>query len=148
MTEEARFTERWAHEIEDFSSHCGPSVVAAALGISRGEAADKLLEQGVEADHKRGYTSIYAIGKILDRSVESTAINHIGAAGSHTHVKFTDRYPTVNQWLWEHKTSIAIIRAANHFMYVGFGLVLEDNGYEPRKGRVTHVVFLDGRPST
>ena len=132
----------WAEEIEEFSKFCGPACVAAALGISRGEAADRMLEQGVDADFRRGWTDINAVGKILDSPVEKQNTDWVGGSGR---VKFTDTFLTVNQWLVKNKDRIAVIRATDHFMYVAFGMILEGNGTNLKKGRVTHAVFLDRR---
>ena len=133
-------SKQWAEEIQAFSKFCGPACVAAALGISRGEATDRMLEQGVGADHPKGWTDIKAIGEILGAPVEKQSLDWV--AGSER-IRFTDRFPTVTQWLAEHKERVAVIRASNHLMYVGFGRVLESNGVRLRKGRVTHAVFLD-----
>ena len=130
----------WAQEIEEFSKFCGPACVAAALGISRGEAADRMLEIGVDADFQRGWTDINAIGVILDSPVEKQSVNWVAGSGR---IKFTDRFLTVGQWLEKNKDRIAVIRASDHLMYVGFGMIIEDNGIGIKKGRVTHAVFLD-----
>ncbi len=50
--------------------------------------------------------------------------------------------PSVTRWLRENDRE-ALIRAAFHVMHVKGGEVLEDNGYTPQRGRVTHVIYLD-----
>ncbi len=139
------FAEDWVREIEEFSKFCAPAALAAVLGISRGEAADRLLEVGVIAggDSRKWdgkWSSMVAVAKVLGRPLEKQSVNYVYGSGR---VKFTDRFLTVNQWLAENRESVAVIRASNHFLYVGFGQVLEDNGVKVRKGRVTHAVFLE-----
>lgn len=141
---ERTVSETWAREIEKYSYFCGPAVVAAVLSISRGEAADKLLEIGTGCKTGSGFTQISSVAKVLKRNLESTNLGSRHArTGEYSRVKFTDTFPTVNQWLRENSTRIAVIRASNHVMYVGYGRIFEDNGVTIRKGRVTHAIFLD-----
>jgi ABC-type sugar transport system substrate-binding protein len=140
---ERTVSEMWAREIEKYSYFCGPAVVAAVLSISRGEAADKLLEIGT-GYNGGGWTAMSSVAKVLGKKLESANLGTKHArTGVASRVKFTDTFPTVNQWLQANPTRIAIIRASNHVMYVGFGHIFEANGVMIRKGRVTHVIFVD-----
>jgi len=106
-----------------FYEYCGPAAVASVLGITRKQAAKKLTP----------YKSRHCVHiDDIAAAVESTA----------TYVRRRNR-PTVAQWLRAHPTGSYVIRAAKHGMHIVDGEVVEDNGYRPMRGRVTHVIELD-----
>lgn len=128
--------------LEKYSRYCGPRVVSLLLGITPMEAAIRLCE--IEAPKGNWeQTSVFTIGKILGKTVESTARAPIYGAGKNGKLYhgFNDKFPTLAQWCEENKGRKAIVRADHHFSLVAFGIVIDKD--ENMRGRVTHAIFLD-----
>jgi hypothetical protein len=120
---------------EQFARWCGPAAIGSALGVDRREAARRILDVG-RGTRKRGSCTISSLGRVLRRPVRRTSP---GAASSS---------PTLARWLREHPKAEAVLRASSHFVHVKNGEVVEGNGWVPRRGRVTHVIYLDAEKLT
>lgn len=108
---------------ERVARYCGPAVVASASGLSREEAAERLLE--IEP-RRRG--AFYA-----------KTVNHV--LGWRLRYRYSRPcWPTLAQWLRDHSEGEYIILASHHFIHVKDGEVLEDNGRTPMRGRVLEVL--------
>lgn len=106
-------------------TYCGPAAVASALGITREEAWLRL--KAVRARKSRGWVYVSQVAQVLGTRYESFP------KGSR---------PTVRQWL-KANTREAILNAAEHFLHVRDGGIVEDNGYRPLKGKVRHVIPVE-----
>lgn len=140
MTEHTR---EWIEEIQEYAQKPGPIVLGRVLGISPAEAADKLIEHGMEEKFWRnGFTCLNTMAEVLDAEVSVTSLSI--SASKNKRVKFTDKYPTVHQWLSLNPDKIAILRIGHHLLYVAYGSIIEGAGFEPKHSRVTHSIVLGG----
>ena len=146
QTESIHMTDKsdvWTKEIEDLSNENSAKILSTVLGITRGEAADKILEVGCIAGAATGFRQIMAIGQILGYEVHTASKISSYRTGFSAHVQFTDKFPSVGKWLEKNPTRLAILRCGSRFVYVGYGLVLEVTASHTRQMQVTHVIFLD-----
>ncbi len=126
--------EKQACNLEKYSKTCGPAVLARVKGISRIDAAI-ILSDLKEPTGDWSYTDVNTLGRAIGRDVR-TSLEKIN-------VELSDRFPTMSKWLESNRTRIAILRVNHHFAYVGFSYVLETNGFDDLRGRVSHVIYLD-----
>lgn len=154
-------------KLERYSLTCGPAVLARVKGISRLEAAILLAENKIpEGDWK--YTNVLTLADLLGRKVNSASVSRKDeektdwkkgvltkketdrglkinpySQASVIAPTFSDRFPTLSSWIEKNRERIAILRIDHHFAYVGYTYVLESNGFDSMKGRVSHVIYLD-----
>ena len=140
-------SDRWTEEIESLAEENSVKVLSIILGITNGEAADKLLEHTSEPSWKQatgsGFRRFLAVGKVLSQVVHTTSKISSYRTGLSSHVQFADKFPTVGQWLEENPEELAILRVGSCFVYVGVGVVLNKSEVYPRHGQATHVIFLN-----
>lgn len=111
------------------ANYCGPAAVASALGITREEAARRLLEV---QPRSRGWFHWRTLAAVL-------------RLGWGRIVRYPDDdRPTLAAWL-ETDGRDAILFVSRHFVHVAGGRVVEANGREPRRGRVRVALLLRRR---
>ena len=136
-------SDQWQEEIEDLAEENSSKVLSMVLGITNGESADKLLEHEPKAmGGGSGFRQAVTLARILGTELHTTSLVQSYRTGISSHVQFTDKFPTVNQWLQKNPTRLAILRSGENFFYVGYGMV-----FSPKllgQYHVTHVIFLDG----
>jgi hypothetical protein len=123
---------------------CGPAAVASAMGWGRRRAARRILAARAKlGDPLDKYGRRSGISTITELAVAvgRTPFQVKCYAKRGWHKK--DTCPTVAQWLKGNPHREGILRATSHFIHVKHGKVVEDNGILPRRGRVTHVLYLD-----
>ena len=137
---------------EELAPYCGPSAVASALGISKLDAARRILDARKMLRSRirgRGWSTITEIAHVcgLRRVVRVFLSPDEHGAGPSYRQRYARtprmRCPTVVQWLRTNPHREAIVLASHHFMHVRNGEIIEANGRAVRRGRVTHVVYLD-----
>ena len=133
----------WRKEIESLTDENSVRILSTVLGVSRGEAADKMLEVESVNVAATGFRQILAIGQILGHEVHTASKIQSHRTGIRSGVEFTDKFPKVNTWMERNPGRMAVLRAKCHFFYIGYGIVLDKTGREIGHLRVTHVVFLD-----
>ncbi len=136
----------WTREIEDLAKENSARVLSAVLGITRGEAADRILEKQPAHPwplHSSGFNQMLIMAVILKRTVHTTSRVSSYRTGVLSGVQFTDKFPTVSRWLEDNPERLAILRSGSRFVYVGCGQVLLNTGPSVSYTRVTHVIFLD-----
>jgi hypothetical protein len=115
---------------EKLARYCGPAVIASVLGITREQAAERLLEHEPSS---RGAFYSSALRKVAGLPPGST---------------YQPRgEPTLARWLREDGRD-AMILVSTHFVHVSGGEVVEDNGLPKRRGRVRAVTLLPRDLST
>lgn len=137
----------WIREIESLMEEKSARILSIVLGITRGEAADKLLELDDHSSHIKNrpfsFIKFLAIGAVLDKQVHTASRIQSHRTGALSGVQFTDKFPTVNQWILRNPDKLAILRAGSHFIYVGCGIILDTDTRLPFHARVTHVIYLN-----
>lgn len=123
--------------LERYAKFCAPAAVASAMGTTRLDAATALREASAET--RRGWTSISGIARALGSVAEE--VRKEDGAGRWAGAR--QSCPTLTRWLKDNSTREAILRASHHFIHVRNGQVIESNGWTPKRGRVTHVIWLD-----
>lgn len=134
-------SDQWQEEIEDLADENAAVTLSMVLGITHGEAADKLLEIEYVMGARSGFRQFITMGQVLGKEVHTASLVQSYRAGISSHVQFTDKFPTVNQWLDTNPTRIALLRCGNNFVYVGYGMVFSPKIYGFKT--VTQVIFLD-----
>lgn len=137
--------------IGSFSRYCGPAAVSSALGITRKDAAERIMEARPAGRRSNGRTTyIDEIGRVVGKPVKvitkPDAAHRVSTGGNGRYARMgrsSDVHPTLTQWLRQNPGREAILRSSHHFVHVRDGECIETNGWEPRRGRVTHAVFLD-----
>ena len=136
-------SDQWQEEIVDLAKENSSKVLSMVLGITNGEAADRLLEVSKgNLESKFGFSPFLCIAMILETEVHTASLIQSYRTGISSYVQFADKFPTVNQWLVANPTRLAILRSGETFFYVGYGMV-----FSPKlvgQYHVTHVIFLDG----
>lgn len=132
---------------EKLAPFCAPAALASATGATRLEAAEEILRV-TPRRIRNGMVSIDAIARALGLPVYSVRLapDDQGAGRGGWARGVVDLCPTLARWLRDHPGRSAIVRASSHFVHVDAGRVVEHNGWEPRRGRVTHVIWLDTPP--
>jgi len=139
-------TDLWQKEIEDLATENSSTILAIVLGITREEAADKFLEIQDRyhiGGSLSGFRQAVTMARILGTILHTASKIQSHRVGSSSGVQFLDRFPTVLQWLEENDRALAILRAKNHFIYVGHGIVLSTDVVSFKQARITHVIFLN-----
>ena len=135
-------SDRWQEEIESLAEENSVKTLSMVLGITLGESADKFLEREPKAmGSATGFRQAVDMARILGTELHTASFIQSYRAGISSHVQFTDKFPTVNQWLGENPTRLAILRSGGNFFYVGYGMV-----FSPRligQYHVTHIIYLD-----
>ena len=112
------------------SWYCGPVAIASVLGITRRDAARRLLKYEPQ---RRGWFCWSSLANVL------------GPRSKHVlDYKDVSPRPTLARWLREDGRD-AIVMVSSHFVHVRGGAVVEDNGKPCRRGWVRIVILLDGR---
>ena len=128
-------------KLADFSRYCGPAVLASAMCVSRLQAAQLIRDARrhlPRRGHGRGTTNIRELAWVLGKQWH----------GGHGYVPNGDgagrpkARRTLAQWLKANPKANAIVLVAHHYVHVCDGQVIEDNGYRPMRGRVTHAIYL------
>lgn len=125
-------------EAETFQRWCGPAALASALGISRVEAARRILEVQPWAGPSCNLSSMARVAGRPRYKVGPVTSD----AGSGRSRGLLSR-PTVAQWIKAHPTGSYLVRASRHFYHVKDGRIQEDNGIRQLRARVTHYVPMD-----
>ncbi len=137
-------SDAWRAEIEDLSNENSARILSIVLGVSVGEAADRILEHEPRVIGSRtGFTQAVTLARILETELHTASRISTYRTGISSGVQFTDSFLTINQWLEANPRRLAILRAKQHFVYVGFGMVLSTSSHLPKHSRVTHVIYLD-----
>jgi hypothetical protein len=137
--EAVRMIER-ENKIKDYSKWAGPSVLAAVKGISPIKAAEILWD--IQEPKIRGLTNPYALGRALNKQVVSATLIRDDEASERGIVKFSDRFPSLNNWLEDNKDKVAVLKVGHAFAYVAFGVMIKQFGFEGMRGKVTHAIVL------
>jgi len=134
----------WKQEIEDLAESNGVKILSMVLGVTKGEAADMLLEDdaGLGKFPDSGFQQFLAIGNVLGVKVETTSRIQPQRSGFRSGVQFEDKFPTVSQWLKDNPTAFGILRAGDHYIYIGIGIVLASSVHSMKHIRVTHMILL------
>ncbi|MEE8113042.1 MAG: hypothetical protein V3T23_01685 [Nitrososphaerales archaeon] len=142
-TMENRDSETWQEEIEQVAQLNAARILAMVVGITPGEAADRMLESETRGSvyEANGFRQMLTLGRVLNTDVHTTSFVSSYRVGFSSHPQFTDRYPNLAQWLDVNPNKIAILRAGAQFIYVGFGMKVA--GSIPAGGRVTHCILLE-----
>lgn len=117
------------------ATYCGPAAVASALGITRDEAAERLL---AVRPTSRGRFHWWHLAEVLFGR-PMTKKNNTPREGI---IRYTHK-PTLAGWLREDARD-AIVFVGGHFVHVRGGVVVEDNGWPMRRGRVWVAILLRG----
>lgn len=107
----------------EFSTYCGPAVVASALEVSRMEAARRLIHAG--GCDPFGGTDTRAVARVLGASRYYVLPNR----------------PTVERWLATSRRN-AILRTFYHVLHVRDGMIVEDNGHPSLRAMVCEIVYI------
>ncbi len=137
---------QWKKEIEDLSNENSARILSVVLGITRGEAADRLLEVDTRpwfGGFPKHFQAFLAIGDVLGKEVQTASKVSSYRTGTQSGVQFLDKFPSVGRWLEKHPDRLAILRCGSKFVYVGSGQVFEVTALSTRALKVTHVIFLD-----
>lgn len=118
--------------ISRVARYCGPAAIASALGISRQEAAERLLQH---QPRSRGRFKWESIAGVLGITLSPQLPARIKRCKPHAR-------PTLAQWL---KTDgrDSILFVSSHFVHVRGGKVVEDNSWPCRRGRVKVVILTE-----
>lgn len=131
--------------MEAYGKTPGPQVLSMIKGIPAMEAAEIL--DKINPARVNGITSIYTLAHALGKNVESASMvqedSVIEINKPRTVIKFSDRFPSLAQWLEKNKTRFGIVRVGHSFAYVAFGMVIKQFGFEGLRGKVIHVIWLD-----
>ena len=136
-------TDQWRKEIEGLSNENSAKILSIVLGITRGEAADKILEVEYVTGSATGFRQVLALGQILGHEVHTASKVSSHRTDTQSGVQFLDKFPSVGRWLEKHPDRLAILRCGSRFVYVGSGVVFEVTATSTRALKVTHVIFLD-----
>lgn len=133
-----------------FARACGPTALSTLTGESRRDAAIRLARF---IKNKRGENTRIQVSTrytdLRDAIVESggfrVTIHGTPMPQNPEALGFKMMMPTVAQWLRRpgHQRGTWIILAADHFVTYHDGEVLEDNGYDPRRGRVVRHMKIE-----
>lgn len=137
------FTTRKA-TLERYARYCGPAVLAAALNISRMEAAKRLQargNKGVGTDWRLMQAELEAAGKKVTRESKKETLR---AENPHIYINPIAHLPTLSDWIRQNHNVTAIVATATHWVYVNNGEVMEDNGFPNKRGRVNDILRIDG----
>ncbi len=137
-------SDRWNEEIESLAKENSAAVLSVVLGITRGEAADRLLEQRpIPVGALPGFSQMIDMAKILGTELHTASRINPKRVDERSGVDFTDKFPTTIQWLAMNPDRLAILRAGANFIYVGSGIVLTTDRAMSSQKKVTHVIYLD-----
>jgi hypothetical protein len=145
MTEQS---DQWTREIEDLSNENSAKILSVVLGITKGEAADKLIEvtakraKGFGPESSSGFQQFLSMANVLNTEMYTTSLVSTYRTGISSGVQFTDKFPTVNQWLNANPSAFGILRAGNHYVYVGMGIILSTSVPPFGHVKVTHMILL------
>ena len=134
-------TDDWTEEIESLAKENSARILSVVLGVTVGEAADKILETAAIGSAS-GFRQAVAMARVLGTELHTTSLIQSHRTGDQSGVQFTDKFPTIHQWLMENPEAFGILRAGNHFFYVGCGVILAKSSYTSVIHRVTHVILL------
>ena len=134
----------WRREIENLAEENSARILGTVLGITAEEAADKFLEYEPRIMGSRtGFSQAVIMARILGTELHTASRISSYRVGISSHVQFTDKFPTVGQWVNSNTDRLAVLRTGSHFVYVGYGMVLQAGSALPIHTRVTHVIFLN-----
>ena len=138
-----RASESWQAEIEQVASLNAAKILAMVVGISPGEAADRMLESETKGSvyEANGFRQMLTLGRVLGKDVHTTSFVSSYRVGFSSHPQFTDRYPNLAHWLDVNPNKIAILRSGAQFIYVGYGMKVA--GSVGLGARVTHCILLE-----
>jgi hypothetical protein len=148
MLESIPMTEQsdvWTKEIEDLSKENSAKVLSIVLGITKGEAADRLLQEDAALGKfpaNSSFQQFLILGDVLGVTVKTASQVSTYRTGISSGVEFADKFPTINQWLEANPSAFGILRAGNHYVYVGMGIILSTSVPPFGHVRVTHVILL------
>ena len=135
--------DKWKSEIESLSKENSARILSVVLGVTEGEAADRILEYAPEAMGARtGFSQAVTMARVLGTKLHTASKIQPHRTGIRSGVEFTDKFPKVHKWLERNPDRMAILRAGSSFYYVGYGVILAMAGMISTR-RVTHVIFLD-----
>jgi len=139
----SRASESWQAEIEQVAQMNAAKILAMVVGITPGEAADRLLESETRGSvyEANGFRQMLTLGRALRADVHTTSFVSSYRVGFSSHPQFTDKYPNLAQWLDCNPERIAILRAGAQFIYVGYGMKVA--GVISAGAKVTHVIYLE-----
>lgn len=117
--------------VERVARYCGPAVVSKLFGITREDAAHRLLQR---CPWSRGGITAESMRHVLGVRRDSSRYVWFRKNG---------KRPTLARWLREDGRD-AVLWTTEHFVLVIGGEVVEDNGEPTRRGRVRGFILLRG----
>lgn len=131
----------WIEEVEDLASHCSARILKAVTGYSSKATADQILEY-LESDSRGTIPTFHAIAKVLGKRVRRIA--YTPNQQDTPHIRFSDRMPTVEEWIMNHRHTSSIILADAHLALVIHGKIMNKchRGRVRMDSRVSHSIQL------